>query len=283
MAAPLDQKSNRNGEGPALREPVRVFSDLHLAHRVSRIARVSALRPLLAGAGTVVFNGDTWQELTRSVTVRSAEMLDELRGLCAEEGCETVFLPGNHDPGWPGLGWCELAGGRIVITHGDALLWEGSPWKREVLAGRQQLVELWRQHPEAETDAAARLRLAREIARALPSLEEPCGRRLWQQAWDAVFPPRRATKILHAWWCQASAGAEFCRRYFPQAEVLVIGHFHRPGCWRRDGRLIINLGSFVHAGGAHWVEWQDGRLRCGVIDETPAAFRLGRQLNAWQL
>ena len=46
-----------------MNEPVRILSDLHLGHRVSRIERTSALRPLIAGAGTVIFNGDTWQEL----------------------------------------------------------------------------------------------------------------------------------------------------------------------------------------------------------------------------
>ena len=42
-----------------MNEPVRVLSDLHLGHKVSRIDHVSALRPLIAGAGTVIFNGDT--------------------------------------------------------------------------------------------------------------------------------------------------------------------------------------------------------------------------------
>jgi predicted phosphodiesterase len=266
-----------------LKEPVRIVSDLHLAHRVSRIARVSALRPLVAGAGTMVFNGDTWQELTRTVVARSAEMLDELRCLCAAEGCETVFLSGNHDPGWPGPGWLELAGGRIVVTHGDALMFDGSPWKREVLAGRQQVLDLWREYPEAATDVAARLRLARAMARALPSQEEPFGRRLWQLVWDAAYPPQRALRILQAWWRQDEAGLEFCKRYFPQAEVLIIGHFHRHGCWRRDGRLLINTGSFVNPGRAHWAEWQAGWLRRGVIDESPGACHLGKTLNAWQL
>jgi hypothetical protein len=39
--------------------PIRILSDLHLGHRVSRIASAESLRPLIAGAGTVIFNGDT--------------------------------------------------------------------------------------------------------------------------------------------------------------------------------------------------------------------------------
>ena len=113
-----------------MNEPVRILSDLHLGHTVSRIEKTSALRPLIAGAGTVVFNGDVWQELAEPFKERSATMLAELRDICAEENAEAVFLPGNHDPGWPGCGWVELAGGRIIVTHGDALWFDGSPWKR---------------------------------------------------------------------------------------------------------------------------------------------------------
>ncbi|NJM38529.1 MAG: hypothetical protein HC845_12090 [Akkermansiaceae bacterium] len=68
---------------------------------MSRIENVSALRPLIAGAGTIIFNGDTWQELAKVFLKRATEMLEELRWLCAEEGAEAIFLSGNHDPGWP--------------------------------------------------------------------------------------------------------------------------------------------------------------------------------------
>ena len=84
--------------------PIRILSDLHLGHRVSRIESSESLRPLIAGAGTVIFNGDTWQELARLFFERSAEMLKDLKRICAEEGAEPLFLPGNHDPGWPGTG-----------------------------------------------------------------------------------------------------------------------------------------------------------------------------------
>lgn len=266
-----------------MREPVRVLSDLHLGHPVSRIGRVAALRPLLEGAGTVVFNGDTWQELTRTARARSAEMLAELQELCLAVGCEPVFLSGNHDPGWPGPGWLELAGGRIVITHGDALLFDGSPWKREILTSGARIAELWAGHPDAAANAEARLRLAREIARALPTEDHPRGRHLWQRAWDAVVPPQRALRMLQAWWFQGTLANEFCARYFPAAEILLIGHFHRHGLWRNDGRLILNTGSFVNPGRAHWVEWHDGWLRRGVVEEAADQCRLGPVLDLWRI
>ena len=266
-----------------MKEPVRVISDLHLGHKLSRIGRVEALRPLIAGAGTVVLNGDTWQELARPFRERSAVMLEELRRLCADEGAEPVFLPGNHDPGWPGSGWLELAGGRIIVTHGDALLDESSPWKREILADPQRVRELWARHPDAGHDPAARMAVAREVANELDSVEYPRGRRFLQRAWDAMVPPQRAWRMIYAWLTQGHAGAEFCRRYFPNAEVLVIGHFHFRGSWRCDDVLVLNTGSFMSPGRAEWVEWSGGLLRRGLIDECPDACCMGRLLGEWRL
>jgi predicted phosphodiesterase len=266
-----------------MNEPVRVLSDLHLGHKVSRIEDVSALRPLISGAGTVIFNGDTWQELARSFLERSSEMLAELRVICREEGADTIFLSGNHDPGWPGPGWAELAEGRIIITHGDALLFDGSPWKREILGNEAQILKMWAEHPAASRNVEDRLRLARKIARELRSTEHSVGRHFLQRAWDAAVPPQRAMKMIDSWLAQATAGGEFCERYFPQAEILIIGHFHREGSWLRAGRRIINTGSFMAPGRANWVEWNDGWLSRGVIDESPEIYRKGKTLDVWKL
>ncbi|MES2657055.1 MAG: hypothetical protein V4689_00480 [Verrucomicrobiota bacterium] len=265
-----------------MNEPVRVLSDLHLGHKISRINQVSALRPLIAGAGTVIFNGDTWQELAKPFYQRSSIMLGELTSLCQDEGVETVFLTGNHDPGWSGPGWIELAGGRIVVTHGDALLFDGSPWKREILVSGRRVMELWDEHPSAGRDVAERMRVARDVARELCSVEHPTGRNILQRTWDAILPPRRAVKMLEAWFTQASEGGKFCERYFPKAEMLVIGHFHREGSWSRNGRQIINTGSFMAPGRAHWVEWNDGWLSRGVIDESAEMCRKGKTLDVWR-
>jgi predicted phosphodiesterase len=266
-----------------MNEPVRVLSDLHLGHKVSRIAQVSALRPLIAGAGTIVFNGDTWQELARKFYGRSQEMLADLRELCREEGAEPIFLAGNHDPSWPGPEWLELAGGRIVVTHGDALLRASSPWKREILISDAKVSAIWDRHPTAATDLRERFQVAREIAHDLCSVEYPIGRSLVQRAWDAATPPRRALKMIEAWIGQGAAGAEFCERYFPQAEVLLIGHFHWAGCWLRKGRRILNTGSFTPPGRALWAEWSDGFLSYGRVAETPGKCAKGATLAVWRM
>lgn len=266
-----------------MNEPVRIISDLHLGHRVSRIERVESLRPLIAGAATVIFNGDTWQELARELKERSRRMLGELKEICCQEGCLPVFLPGNHDPGWPGKGYVELCGGTVVVTHGDALLRDGSPWKREILTGRERVEELWKLRPGAHSDVNERHLLAREIAIALPSSSHPGGRKFWQRAFDAVSPPQRGIEMVKAWWRQPENGTAFCDRYFPDAEFLLIGHFHRGGSWRCGGRRIINTGSFLNPGRARWVEIADGWLSHGLIDESGGSCRKGRVFDRWRL
>lgn len=251
--------------------PLRIFSDLHLGHRASRIADVENLRPLFRGAGTVLFNGDTWEELAEPWKEKSEQMLCQLRAVLAEEGCDVIFLPGNHDPGWEGKGFLELAEGRIVITHGDALLRDGAPWKREMLAGREVVDRLWRVCPEAETEPVARHELARKIARTLPNRAHPKGRSLIARAFDAAFPPQRAIAMLRAWMSQGRLGASFCERYFPTSELLVVGHFHCLGIRKSRGRAIINTGSFVVPGPAGWVEWDGRSLSFGRIREPRAA------------
>jgi len=264
----------------------RVLSDLHLGHKLTRISDVRALRPLFDGFSTVIFNGDTWQQLAGVLRPEAARQLDELRAVCADAGARPVFLPGNHDPGWPGDGWVELGGGRIVATHGDALLPAGSPWKREIIANPERVEELWRAHPGAHRDAAERIRLARAIAEELSGLEPARGRAFWRRAWDAIVPPRRAWRMLDAWARQATEGARFCERYFPNAVVLLIGHFHRAGCWRRGGRIVINTGSFVSPGRAAHVDWHPGenRLCWGFVDERdPRAFRSSGARGVWRI
>jgi UDP-2,3-diacylglucosamine pyrophosphatase LpxH len=264
-------------------EPVRVISDLHLGHRVSRIERVESLRPLISGAGTVVFNGDTWQELAKDLREKSQTLLDQLQDLCREEGCQPIFLPGNHDPGWPGKGYLELFEGKVVITHGDALLRAGSPWKREILTGAEMVDAIWESHPNAVTDAGERHLVAREIAAVLPSLTHPKGRKIWQRAFDAVTPPQRGIEMIKAWTGQKKSGLDFCDRYFPRAKFLLIGHFHWGGSWESHGRHVINTGSFLNPGRAYWVEIGEGSLACGRIDETSDACRKGRELRRWVL
>ncbi len=254
--------------------PVRIFSDLHLGHKASRIDKVESLRPLFQGAGTVVFNGDTWEELAGVWRENSLAMLEDLKRILAEEGCEAIFLRGNHDPGFEGNAWLELADGRIAVTHGDAVLRDSSPWKHEIISGADTVEEIWRRFPDAEVNLESRLAVAKEIAVELSSGHHPEQRNLFSRIRDAAFPPKRAMEILKAWASQWNCGARFCRRYFPKAEILVIGHFHFSGVRKTGGKTVVNLGSFVVPGKAKWAEWDGKKFSVGDVLEAEEEFRM---------
>lgn len=265
-----------------MKEPVLILCDLHLGHKATRLRKIEHLREVIRGAGTVVFNGDTWQELAREFYRRSKAMLAELQALCAEERADCLFLPGNHDPGWEGPGYLELASGKIVITHGDTLLYAGSPWKREILAAGKRVEELWAAHPAAEYEIGDRIRLAREISRHLKARDFRSGTRLLPRIWDAAFPPKRALVMLESWLHHAEEGGKFCDRYFPAAEVLICGHFHFHGVWKVGRRVVINGGSFQNPDCARWVEFSGGWLREGLICETPRGCSRGPAKRVWR-
>lgn len=266
-----------------MRFPIRIFSDLHLGHTASRIDEVEKLRLLFRGAGTVIFNGDTWQELSPPWRERSSVLLEKLKKLLQEEGCEAIFLPGNHDPSWEEKACLILAGGKLAITHGDAMMRNGAPWKREMLSNPQIIEELWEKFPHASTDLDERLALAQEIARRLPTVHPPKSCNTIQRVLDAVYPPQRSFEIIRSWFLQASYAADFCDAYLPQAEFMIYGHFHRCGLRKIRGKVIINTGSFVLPGAAKYVEWDGERLAFGKVDESGTHFTFDSKPSLYAL
>ncbi|MFK7851008.1 MAG: metallophosphoesterase [Akkermansiaceae bacterium] len=266
-----------------MRLPVRIFSDVHLGHRASRVTDTEQLRPLIAGAGTVIFNGDTWEELARPWRERSQEMLGELKEMLNQEGCDSIFVPGNHDPHWQYPRYLSLAEGRIVITHGDALLRDSSPWKREILANQEVIDQIWNENPNAEIDLDARLKVANQIATRLQSIEHTKSRRYYSRVIDAALPPKRALAMLSAWIQQGRHGADFCEQYLEKAEFLVIGHFHHAVVRKNKGKTIINTGSFVVPGPARWVSWDGKFLETGRVLEKGGPCSLGGKSHTWNL
>lgn len=262
--------------------PVRIFSDLHLGHKASTVHNVESLRALFTGIGTLIFNGDTWEELAEPWRVRSGAMLDELKAIAAEEGCDLIFIKGNHDPNFASVNYIELAGGRIVVTHGDALLRYSSPWKREILADQQSAENIWEEFPDAEWDVESRFRVAERIAQDLASKTYTKRKSFPARCCDAVFPPRRAALILDAWIYQGAYAADFCETYFPKAEVLIIGHFHCAALKTIRAKTIINTGSFVNPAVALSVGWDGSILRAENISKAGKGLEIGDSLGVWE-
>ena len=206
------------------------------------------LRPLIAGAGTVVFNGDTWQELSHEGRLRGAVMLKELDQMCQEMEVETIYLPGNHDPSIGSRHALEIHNGRVVIFHGDTVYPEVSPWSQHFIAKRDEVMSLIEQQDPMNMTFDARADLAQQVVRLMTPQK---GRRksVFRYLIDTLWPPSRLWTLLTLPLYYREATARFTQQYFPKAEVVITGHFHLRSIAKRDGKCFINTGA--HMVGCH--------------------------------
>lgn len=259
-----------------LREPVRILSDLHLAHPASEIRTVDSLRPLLEGAGTVVFNGDTCELSCADWRARGEEQLQELRELCEAEGVATRFLAGNHDPGLTEEGWLELESGKIAITHGHALYWSVAPWSPEFVRNKRKIRELFESRREFESSLAGRWETTRMVTELLkPTRARSTGKRGRLYLLSAFWPPERCFQILRVWFGMVRAADRFAGRYFPASRFLLFGHFHRSGIWTRGGRTLCNTGAFMRGSKPLLAELRDRQVTVKDVVARDGLFLCG--------
>ncbi len=257
-------------------EPVRILSDLHLAHPATLIETIDSLRPLVAGAKTVVFNGDTCELHCAAWREAGVERLAELKNLCSEEGARAVFLPGNHDPDIAGQGWCDLAGGSLFLTHGHAIFPHVAPWSHEYLRRKREIWRIIRERQLAEEDLAYHLETTRLVTEALkPDRARYRGKKGRSYLLSAFWPPARCFHILRVWLTMAGMADRFLTRFRPAARVMLFGHFHHAGIWRRNGRTLCNTGAFMRGSRQLLAESSSGSLRVFRVIGENGFFRPG--------
>jgi len=244
-----------------MKEPIRILSDLHLGHSASRIKKVEMLRPLIEGAGTVVFNGDTWQELSHEGRQRGAVLLKELDQMCQEMEVETIYLPGNHDPSIGSRHALELSNGKVVIFHGDTVYPEVSPWSQHFIAMRGEVMSLIERHDLMNMTFDERAHLAQQVVRLMTPHK---GRRksVFRYLTDTLWPPSRLWTLLTLPLHYQGATARFSHQYFPNAEVIITGHFHLRSIVKRDGKCFINTGAHMLGCHSQVVEIMNDQIFC---------------------
>lgn len=264
-----------------MKEPVLILSDLHLGHKASSIDDVSALEPLLRGAGTLLLNGDTWQELAREFRDDGQRLWKDLQSLCRRMEIDIITLPGNHDPGNRDADYIALADGKIIIMHGDTVFPEVAPWSRMAIQKKDELRELISRYPQDTREQ--RFALAKKVAQFLVPPYYPHSRNIFARIWDAVTPPGRAWRMIRAWATMVRETRQFAKRYFPDAAIILCGHFHRSGIWDEQLPVVINSGSFMPPGSAYWSEWKDHSLSVGIIQKKNGHWQRGALLAVWKL
>lgn len=268
----------------AVHNPIRIFSDLHLGHDVCTVARSEELRPLIEGAGTVIFNGDTLEAKAPHFRAKSEELTAELQEVCAASGTQALFLNGNHDPdSWP-LDWLDLADGAVFLTHGHALLRLISPWSVKLRHCRPALEAIWRRYDAAGIDTLeSRLEATRQCCAEMSIHESrQRSRSVWAKAGlllREVWPPTRPWNILKTWAVLPGIASEFVRKFRPRARVFLFGHTHRAACWEREGRLLVNTGGFVSFAKPWMAEVRTEVLALHEIEQKGGAFHRGRMIR----
>jgi len=191
------------------------------------------LRPMLAGVDRLVLAGDIWQQ--RKIGFGGSEarkFFKDLLDLLDELEISHEVLRGNHDPeGGAGVAW--LADRQVLVTHGDAIYEDATPWSREIGRYRKQVNAIIRNYDPQSHLAAACADRAREIAQTLKVRPLPKIRPPFNFFATALWPPSRSFEMLRVWHGMGWEGLRFLEHSGEGAEVLVCGHFHRAGIWER--------------------------------------------------
>jgi predicted phosphodiesterase len=270
------------------REPIRIISDLHLGHPACLLDSPADLAPLLRGVGTVIFNGDTSEMRSLEDREKGWERIRELEEVCRCLGVKPVLINGNHDPiVSPHLSHLDLADGAILVTHGDMLFHDISPWSKEAeMMGEAHTQALEELEEEAFADFEKRLHANKKASIALELLSSQLPRGplarlsiLLRECW----PPTRPLRILKVWKNTPDRAEALARVFRPRARFILVGHTHYEGIWQRGPRVVINTGSFTPPMGRLAVDIEGNRLRVNKIVKSGGHFELGKQLAEFEI
>lgn len=265
-----------------------VLSDLHIGHPSSNIQEPAQLLPIIREGESVVFNGDTVESLWQNHRRQAASNLSELSNLCSEENTNAVFITGNHDPRIPGCDHLELAGGKVLVTHGDVLFHDIAPWcpKDARIVGKVHRRILSKLKKTERFNLEKRLRT---IKRAVKVLENHCLplnpgplQRL-SLLYNVAWPPSNLWRILKTWRETPARAAALARYFRPAAKFVLIGHTHRAGVWRVGRRVIVNTGSFLPFSKRYAVILEGSLMELRRIVRVGDRFELDRLVTKFSL
>jgi predicted phosphodiesterase len=270
-----------------IRFPIRILSDLHLGNNASMVRSAEVVLPLFEGTGTVVLNGDTFDHRHRELGKVPTQPVEIFEALADRAGTDLIVISGNHDPDSSTVYHLDLMDGRILVTHGDVLYPEIAPWShfaaqfREMI--RKELDEL--ENPgrySLEHLLATNKSVARQIL-TQPHFYFPNNEGFFRHLLRYLWPPSRIFRILNSWQRLPISAAKLAEDHRPDARFVIVGHTHYPGTWTRQGRRIINTGSFLPVLGRRLVDVHQDRLEVRKIRQSSHAFHPGRLVKRYSL
>lgn len=262
---------------------LRILSDLHFGDERSALRDLTALTPLLEGVDELVLNGDTCD----TQHDLGPQELKTLKQFFQSKVRSVTFLTGNHDPDIGPTHELSLADGAVWLTHGDVFFDDIAPWSRLQPEMLHRLTQLRTQHSAADWQTiTTRLPMLRAACTRLPcekaSALTGCFAKL-ERAFRDLFPPHRAVAMLRAWLRAPSRAADLVREQRPSARFVIFGHIHFPGVWQREGRIVINTGSFAPPLGARLVDLIGNRLQVRTVLRREESFHPGKLVAEFPL
>ncbi|MBQ2379502.1 MAG: metallophosphoesterase family protein [Akkermansia sp.] len=240
---------------------VRFVSDLHYGHeRCEAPAPAELAERLLGdGVGMLVVVGDLAETRRCAWQERGMALREELRQECQRRGVQLIEIAGNHDPDAEPL-LVRFWDGRVVAMHGHALYKEVAPWSWEYLRHKAECHALINSFPHDTLEG--RLELSRRMCQlTAPILRREGVRNKYLRGFLHCFwPPQRPWQIVWCWLSCARRAARFAQAFFPEAQVIILGHFHRFGNQRIGKRHILNCGAWFKHATPYCVDMRDAQV-----------------------
>lgn len=254
-----------------------------MGHSVSKLKEPEMLEPVLEGIDRLILAGDVWQQRKLGANREwGRKKYERLLTRAVELGIEVEVLRGNHDPeGGKGVTWLQEKG--VLVTHGDAIYDDATPWSREIGRYRKEVNEIIARYESRSHLAAACSDRAKEIALTLKVIPLPKLPPPFNFFATALWPPSRTFEMLRVWRGMGKQGLKFLRHSGEGAKVLVCGHFHQAGIWEDEGLLMINTGSFMKGSRAWAVDLKDGKLTARELELKGDQFFPGAIKGRWLL
>ena len=262
----------------------RIFSDFHYGDRGSRLRSLPTIRPLFEGADTIVLNGDTIDTRPSRTPATTVALRAETKEFFATSAPPVTFLTGNHDPDISLQHTLDLADGKVFVTHGDIIFDDLVPWGQDAPEIKRRIDrEIAALDPAARDQLDPRLGAYRRVAASISQRHQSERDSLKYLAGflkDTVWPPLRFATVLNAWRRAPGLAADLARKHRPRARVVVIGHIHNPGFWRRpDGVLVLNTGSFCPPFGGAMADIHPDRVQLRSIEKRNGEYHPGKTLT----
>ncbi len=269
---------------------IRIVSDLHVGHKASVIDDLRALAPLAEGVDWLIFNGDTLELKYGDLDVEHYDASAEKKRFeneASKWGCRISIITGNHDPEISDLHFLSLMKGNVFVTHGDGLFPDVAPWSSNIENLRKHSAIIDPQATGTSEQALHDyLELHKQVTIRAHKDDKKYNPTLWgkmkiflHQAW----PPTTPFRILKSWREVPDRAVSLTSRFGMSPKVIVVGHTHNPGIWKRRNQIVVNLGSYFPWPGARCIDIEGNTLKVRKICKRQNNIKIGRTVATFDV